>query len=79
MQARYADGSNAGSASWTSYQEYATAFSADYTRNDIPLTPAFFGSVTDGARVTLTFHFWSGAAVTYYVTKSGRTVTGTMS
>lgn len=79
MQAQYADGSPAGPASWTSYQEYATAFSAVYTHNDIPLTSTFFGSVTDGARVTLTFHFWSGAAVTYYVTKSGRTVTGTKS
>jgi len=27
--------------------------------------------------VTLTLHFWSGATVAYYVTKSGSTVTGT--
>ena len=79
MQARYADGSNAGPAGWTSYQEYATAFSADYTHNDILLTSAFFGSLTEGGRVTLTFHFWSGATVTYYVTKTGSTVTGTTS
>ncbi|MFJ4526583.1 hypothetical protein ACIP4Y_37765 [Streptomyces sp. NPDC088810] len=26
--------------------------------------------------VTLTFHFWSGASVTYHVTRSGTTVTG---
>lgn len=31
----------------------------------------------DGPRVTLTFHFWSGATVTYQVTKSGDSVTGT--
>jgi endoglucanase len=27
--------------------------------------------------VTLTFHFWSGATETYYLTKTGDTVTGT--
>ncbi len=27
--------------------------------------------------MTLTFHYWSGTKVTYYVTKSGTTVTGT--
>jgi endoglucanase len=27
--------------------------------------------------VTVTLHFWSGAKVNYYVTKSGNTVTGT--
>jgi hypothetical protein len=27
--------------------------------------------------VTLTFHFWSGTLVTYTVTKSGSSVTGT--
>ncbi|WP_191971289.1 hypothetical protein, partial [Micromonospora aurantiaca (nom. illeg.)] len=35
--------------------------------------------VNDGQRVTLTFHFWSGTKLTYYVTKSGSTVTGTVS
>lgn len=79
MQAQYADGSNAGPASWTSYQEYSTAFAADYTDNDTTLTPAFFSSLTDGAKVTLTFHFWSGATATYYVTKNGTAVNGTIS
>ena len=79
MQAQYADGSNAGPASWTSYQEYSTAFAADYANNDIPLTSGFFDSLTDGAKVTLTFHFWSGATATYYVTKNGTAVTGTAS
>ena len=41
------------------------------------LTPAFFAEVDDGARVTLTFQFWSGATVTYHVTKMGTSVTGT--
>ena len=67
MQAQYADGSNAGPANWTSYQKYSTAFAVDYTNNDVPLTPAFFGSLTDGAKVTLmlsaTAEFpWSGLA-----------------
>jgi endoglucanase len=79
MQARYADGSNAGPANWTSYQEYSTAFAADYANNNTTLTSTFFDSLTDGAKVTLTFHFWSGAAVTYYVTKNGTAVTGSTS
>ncbi|HZU55183.1 MAG TPA: cellulase family glycosylhydrolase [Actinocrinis sp.] len=77
MEAKYDDGSNAGPASWTSYQQFTTAFAPDYPNNAIALTPAFFNSLTDGARVTLTFHFWSGALVTYHVTKTGTAVTGT--
>ncbi|MGQ4336114.1 hypothetical protein ACN6LE_007324, partial [Streptomyces hayashii] len=33
-------------------------------------------SLRDGAQATLVFHFWSGATVTYRVTKSGNSVTG---
>jgi hypothetical protein len=54
-----------------------TAFWADLPNNAINLTPGFFTSLTDGSRVTLTFHFWSGATVTYHVTKSGTSITGT--
>lgn len=79
MEAKYADGSNAGPANWTSYQQFGTAFSPDYAGNAITLTPDFFTAVNDGAPVTLTFHFWSGATVTYHVTKSGSSVTGTTS
>ncbi|MFF0160610.1 cellulase family glycosylhydrolase [Streptomyces sp. NPDC005263] len=75
MEARYEDGSNAGPADWTPYQQWDTAFSA-YTGDAIKLTPEFFNAVKDGSRVTLTFHFWSGATVTYQVTKSGTSVTG---
>ncbi|MDX3695829.1 cellulase family glycosylhydrolase [Streptomyces europaeiscabiei] len=75
MEATYDDGSNAGPANWTSYQQWDTAFSA-YTDDAIKLTAEFFNSLRDNSRVTLTFHFWSGAKVTYYVTKSGSTVTG---
>ncbi|MBX7268112.1 cellulase family glycosylhydrolase [Micromonospora sp. Llam7] len=76
MEARYADGSNAGPHDWTSYKEFDVAFSPDYAGNRIALTDTFFGEVRDGSPVTLTFHFWSGAQVTYRVTKSGSNVTG---
>ncbi|MEU5550374.1 cellulase family glycosylhydrolase [Micromonospora sp. NPDC047793] len=76
MEARYADGSNAGPHDWTSYKEFDVAFAPDYAANRITLTSTFFGEVRDGAPVTLTFHFWSGAQATYRVTRSGTTVTG---
>lgn len=76
MEAKYADGSNAGTATWTSYQQFNTTFSPDYPGGAIDLTAAFLGSLTDGAPVTLTFHFWSGTTVTYQVSRSGTTVTG---
>jgi endoglucanase len=77
MEAKYADGTGAGPQNWTTYKEFATAFAPDYTANTVTLTTAFFAEVNDGAKVTLVLHFWSGATVTYYVTKSGTTVTGT--
>ncbi|MFF4346053.1 cellulase family glycosylhydrolase [Streptomyces sp. NPDC001530] len=79
MKAEYADGGNAGPTSWTPYQQFNTAFAPDYPKEAIRLTPAFLDAVKDNARVKLTFHFWSGATVTSYVTKSGSTVTGTTS
>jgi endoglucanase len=79
MEARYADGSNAGPANWTSFQQFGVTFSPDYTNNVVTLTPAFLNAVNDGAPVTLTFHFWSGATMTYQVTRSGSSVTGSTS
>ncbi|MEU1011680.1 cellulase family glycosylhydrolase [Streptomyces sp. NPDC005890] len=79
MEAKYADGSNAGQADWTPYQEFNRAFSPDYPNGKIILTSDFLGALRDSAQVTLTFHFWSGATVTYHVTKSGSSVTGTTS
>lgn len=76
MEAKYADGSPAGPANWTSYKEFWTHFQPDYSANTIILKPEFFAEVNDGA-VTLTFHFWSGTQLTYRLTKSGSTVTGT--
>ncbi|MCX3058307.1 cellulase family glycosylhydrolase [Streptomyces beihaiensis] len=79
MESRYADGSNAGPYSWTPYQEFDTTFVPDYRKNTIRLTSDYLKSLTDGATVTLKFDFWSGASVTYHVTRSGDTVTGTVS
>ncbi|GGN44168.1 aryl-phospho-beta-D-glucosidase BglC (GH1 family) [Actinoplanes campanulatus] len=75
MEARYADGSNAGPANWTPFKEFWTHLQPDYTAGTVLLKPEFFAEVNDGA-VTLTFHFWSGTQVAYRITKSGTTVTG---
>ncbi|MFD0152802.1 cellulase family glycosylhydrolase [Streptomyces sp. NPDC127132] len=79
MHATYADGSNAGETSWTPYQEFNRAFSPDYPNGAIILTPAFLNALRDGDTATLVFHFYSGSTVTYHVTKSGSSVTGTVS
>jgi len=77
MEARYDDGSNAGPHNWTSFKEFDTTFAPDYTGNVTTLRPAFFAEVNDGRRVTLTFHYWSGTTVSYFITQSGSSVTGT--
>ncbi|MEU6222500.1 cellulase family glycosylhydrolase [Streptomyces sp. NPDC047042] len=77
MEAVYADGSPAGPQSWTTYKQFNVAFTVDYTADTITLPTAFFNEVDDGAPVTLTLHFWSGAILTYTVTRSGAAVTGT--
>jgi endoglucanase len=79
MEAKYADGSNAGPQNWTPFKEFDVTFAPDYTAGTITLKPEFFAEVNDGARVTLTFHLWSGTTVTYYVTRTGSAVTGTIS
>ncbi|MFK8908131.1 cellulase family glycosylhydrolase [Streptomyces sp. YS-3] len=79
MHATYADGSNAGQTSWTPYQEFNQAFSPDYPHSTIILTPAFLNALRDGQPATLVFHFHSGAIATYHVTRTGTSVTGTVS
>jgi endoglucanase len=78
MESHYADGSNAGTASWTPYQAFRDTWYPDTTANVINLTSDYFKALNDGAPVTLTFHYWSGASVTYHLTKSGTNVTGTV-
>ncbi|WP_055524820.1 cellulase family glycosylhydrolase [Streptomyces graminilatus] len=79
VEAKYADGGNAGPNNWTPYLQFNTAFAPDYARKSISLTPAFLDTLKDNARVRLTFHFWSGTTVKYDVTKSGGWVTGATS
>lgn len=76
MEAKYDDGTNAGPHSWTSFKEFDWTFAPDYSAGTIALKQAFFNEVSDDRRVTLTLHFWSGTRVTYHVTKSGSSVTG---
>ncbi|MFD0273626.1 cellulase family glycosylhydrolase [Kitasatospora sp. NPDC127111] len=78
VQSTYPDGTAAGPASWTTYQSFDN-FRPDYGANTTTLKADFLTSLKDGAQVTLTFRFWTGDAVTYHVTKSGDTVTGTAS
>jgi endoglucanase len=77
MEAVYVDGAIAGPQNWTSFKEFGRTFSPDYGSNTLALTSDFFAEVDDDREVTLTFHFWSGETVTYSVTKSGGSVTGT--
>ncbi|WP_255657972.1 cellulase family glycosylhydrolase [Actinoplanes sp. L3-i22] len=77
MTATYADGASAGPQSWTPYKEYDATFSPDYALDTITLTPAFFAEVNEASPVKLTFIFWSGATVSYEVTRTGSTVSGT--
>ncbi|HZM80705.1 MAG TPA: cellulase family glycosylhydrolase [Candidatus Limnocylindrales bacterium] len=79
MEAKYADGSNAGPQNWTSFKEFDFTFTPNYSAGNIALKQEFFNEVNNGARVTLTFHFWSGTRVTYFVTKNGSAVTGATS
>ncbi len=78
MEATYANGGNAGPQNWTSYKEFETTFSPNYSGNSIKLQPALFNETQDGV-VNLKFYFWSGETVTYKITKNGSNVTGTAS
>ncbi|GAA1314269.1 cellulase family glycosylhydrolase [Saccharothrix xinjiangensis] len=75
MEAKYADGTPAGPANWTTFKEFGHIFEPDYAAGRLILKPDFFTEVKDGP-VQLTFHFWSGAQTTYRITKSGTAVTG---
>ncbi|MFF8380498.1 cellulase family glycosylhydrolase [Streptomyces sp. NPDC015661] len=78
MHSTYADGTTAGPLTWNPYQEFNRHFSPDYPNGAIVLTPEYLNALRDGETATLVFHFYSGATVTYRVTKSGTTVTGTV-
>ncbi|MER6289448.1 cellulase family glycosylhydrolase [Streptomyces sviceus] len=78
MEATYPDGSNAGPVNWSPYQEFNASFSPDYSDNGLLLTSDFLNALRDNTQATLVFHFWSGATVTYRVTKNAGSVTGTV-
>ncbi|MEU9044835.1 MULTISPECIES: cellulase family glycosylhydrolase [unclassified Kitasatospora] len=78
VESTYADGTAAGPASWTTYQSFDN-YRADYGADTTTVKADFLKSLKDDAPVTLTFRYWTGATVTYHVTKSGNTVTGTAS
>ncbi|MDA1358376.1 cellulase family glycosylhydrolase [Glycomyces luteolus] len=77
MEARYADGTNAGPATWTPFQEFGHSFIYDYEAGTIILNTAFLDTLREGEPATLTFHWWGSDTVAYTVTKTGTTVTGT--
>ncbi|MDQ0575251.1 cellulase family glycosylhydrolase [Agromyces albus] len=77
MEAKYADGTNAGPHTWTAFKEFWWTYRPDYDAGTISLTPDFFNEVRDDEPVTLTFHFWGGGTIDYTITKTGTTVTGT--
>ncbi|MCU7827206.1 cellulase family glycosylhydrolase [Kitasatospora sp. DSM 101779] len=78
VESTYADGTAAGPASWTTFQSFDN-FRVDYGANTTTVKPDFIKELKDDAPVTLTFRFWTGDTVTYHLTKSGTTVTGTAS
>ncbi|MFF3068460.1 cellulase family glycosylhydrolase [Kitasatospora sp. NPDC057904] len=78
VQSTYADGTAAGPADWTTYQSFDN-LRADYGANTTTLKPDYVKSLKDGAPATFTFRFWTGDTVTYTVTRTGDTVTGTAS
>jgi endoglucanase len=79
MEAVYVSGGNAGPQNWTPYKQFDYTFTPNYSANTIALKPELFAEINDSSKVRLTLHFWSGATVTYFVTKSGSSVTGTLS
>ena len=79
MEAHYADGSNAGPAFWTPYQESNVSWLPNYSGGTITVPTSFVNAIREGEPVTITYHFWGGESVDYTVTKNGTTVTGTAS
>jgi endoglucanase len=73
LEAAYADGSGAGPQNWTTYKEYAYAFTVDYSANSVTLTNKFFAETHDG-EINLKFHFQSGEILEYKILKDGSTV-----
>ncbi|MFA9557705.1 cellulase family glycosylhydrolase [Evansella sp. AB-rgal1] len=81
MEAVYEDGSAAGPHGWTTYKEFGYAFSPDYDENVVRFPYGryrFFkeSDIRNGEEVELTFYFWSGETLTYYITRHDEVVIG---
>lgn len=74
--ASYADGKGAGPQNWTTYKEYDSAFTVDYSANTVTLTDKFFNEVSNDGEILLKLHFQSGEVMEYRIFKSGTNVTG---
>ena len=66
MEAKYTNGTDAGPANWTPFQQFNYAFTPDYINNNITLTKTFFSGLPAGT-INLAFHFWSGNILNYQV------------
>ena len=71
MEAKYADGSAAGR-QLDVLPGVRRVLHPRLPGGAINLTTGFLSAINDGAPVTLTFHFWSGATVTYHVIAPAR-------
>jgi len=76
MEAVYASGGNAGPNDWTSFKEFESTFSPNYSDGTIILRKALLDTFREGEAVKLTFYFWSGDKLTYTVTKNGTSISG---
>ena len=79
MEAKYADGTNAGPPTGPPTRSSGPPSSPTTPRAASCSKPEFFAEVNDTRAVTTRrSHFWSGTQLTYRVTKSGSTVTGSV-
>jgi aryl-phospho-beta-D-glucosidase BglC (GH1 family) len=79
VESVYSDGTGAGPATWTAFQEYDYSFSPNYSAGNITLTSTYLNALADARPVTLTVDFWSGKKVAFSLVKNGSTVSGTAS
>lgn len=62
---------------WWGFLEYDSEWTADYTTNEIKMLPRYL-EVTGGKELDLIFRFYDGTVVTYGISFSGDTVTGSV-
>jgi endoglucanase len=77
MESVYTDDGTPTGGDWTPFKEYWSTFQPDYGAGTIILKTDYLNGIEDGRSATLTFHFWGGGEISYEVTRSGSTLTGT--